>query len=202
MRFFSNLIKCVLLVGGLTSGGLWATQPTENTEKPVTNAVLRTASIYVKNWDASVRFYRDYLGYDVLVDQPVTTQKSLDTIGVGDGGTARIAYLKPRNDRITRPFTGNYLALIEVAGPALEGRTYERSSPVTQAMRGEIVLAHQVVGIDQVFASMQLDAAVTIVAPLSLSGAGQSRSFSAIDPNGVRVEMYEYIPGKEPAKNP
>ena len=34
----------------------------------VTNAVLRTATIYVKNWDASLRFYSQHLGYSILVE--------------------------------------------------------------------------------------------------------------------------------------
>lgn len=202
MRFVSNLLGCILLTAGLSAGYLTVAQPIENAEEMAANAVLRTATIYVKDWDASMRFYRDYLGYELMGEQPVTAQKSLDTIGVGDGGTARIAYLKPTNDRIKRPFAGTYMALVELGGPALEGRSYERAAPATRAIRGEIILVHEVAGIAGIYEAMRQDAAVTVVSPLSLSGTGRSRSFSAIDPNGVRIEMYEYVPEKEPAENP
>lgn len=207
MGHFRNSLKYVFLIASMMSGAsLAAAQPAENVtnmqQNGTTNAVLRTATIYVKDWEASMRFYSGYLGYEVMAELPVTARKSLDTIGVGEDGTARIAYLKPRNEQIQRPFAGNYLALIEVEGPALAGRTYNRDTPVTHAIRGEIVLAHQVVGIDRVYDAMMQDGDVTIVATLGLSGTGQSRSFSAIDPNGIRVEMYEYIRGKEPAENP
>lgn len=211
MSHFLNTLKWVSLVAGLMAAqSLAAAQPLERAEEDVgesvgegaINAVLRTATIYVKDWEASMRFYRDYLGYELMGEQPVTAQKSLDTIGVGEGGTARIAYLKPRNDWIKRPFVGTYMALVELGGPALEDRSYERVAPATQAIRGEIILVHEVAGIDGIYAAMQQDATVMVVSPLSLSGTGRSRSFSAIDPNGVRVEMYEYNPDKEPAENP
>ena len=35
-------------------------------------------------------------------------------------------------------------------------------------------------------------AGIPIVAPLGLSGSGRSRSMAVLDPNGIRVEMYEY----------
>lgn len=202
MRCFLKLFGCVFLVAGLSWGYPTVAQPVENAEETAANAVLRTASIYVKNWDASMRFYRDYLGYELMGEQPVTAQKSLEAIGISEGGTARIAYLKPTNNRIKRPFVGTYMALIELGGPALEGRSYERAAPVTRAVRGEIILVHEVAGIDDIYAAMQQDAAVTVVSPLSLSGTGRSRSFAVIDPNGVRIEIYEFNPEKEPAKTP
>lgn len=202
MRRFVKLLGCIFLTAGLSGGNLTTAQTIENAEETAANAVLRTASIYVKNWDASMRFYRDYLGYELMGEQPVTAQKSLDAIGVGEDGTARIAYLKPTNSRIKRPFAGTYMALIELGGPALEGRSYERAVPATHAIRGEIILVHEVAGIDGIYTAMEQDAAVTMVSPLSLSGTGRSRSFSVIDPNGVRIEIYEFNPEKEPAENP
>ncbi|MEP3224719.1 MAG: VOC family protein [Parasphingorhabdus sp.] len=168
----------------------------------VINAVLRTATIYVKNWDSSVRFYTEYLGYKLLVENEITDEKSLTTIGAGPKMKARIAYLKPVNNRIERPFSGNYLGLIEISGPGADDGAYRRISDDASAAKGEIVLAHQVVGIKRVYAAMQADEKIQIIAPLSPSGAGLSQSFSVLDPNGVRVEIYEYAPGKEPKRNP
>ncbi len=168
----------------------------------VTNAVLRTATIYVKNWDASLRFYSQHLGYSILVERTIDAEKSLRTIGARPGEKARIVYLKPNNSEIERPFAGNYLGLIEISGAERDESQYQRAEDLSVGIKGEVVLAHQVVGIDRIYEAMQEDDSVHVVATLSLSGAGQSRSFSVIDPNGVRVEIYEYLAGNEPKENP
>ena len=55
----------------------------------------------------------------------------------------------------------------------------------------ELILAHQVTNIDEI-ARCMADADAHIVAPLGLSDSGKSRSMAVLDPNGVRVELYEY----------
>ena len=165
------------------------------------NAVLRTATIYVKDWDASLRFYTEYLGYTSLGIRPIEEAKSLESIGAPAGSTARIMYMRPVNSRIARPFAGNYLALIEVIGPDVASYARPVSDPA-RAVAGEVVLAHQVVEIDRIYAAIQADPAVKLGSALTLSGSGASRSFSVIDPNGVRVEIFEYAQGKEPTVNP
>lgn len=165
-------------------------QPDSN----ATNAVLRTAAIYVKDLDASLAVYTDYLGYEVMGQQPVTSEKSRQTIGAATGVDANIAYLAPRNDRLTRPHAGNGLALIELSSAA------DRAATSTPApARGDIMLVHEVAGIKEMYAAMSADPLVEVLTPLSPSGTGKSLSFAALDPNGIRLEIYEYI--TKPAEN-
>lgn len=175
-------------------------QPLE-TEKGNVNAVLRTATIYVKDWDASIKFYTHYLGYETLGILPVEDKKSLKTIGVEGDVQARIAYLKANSSLIDRPYNGSYLGLIELSGQDFDNAVYERKGESSAAVLGEIVLAHQVVGIDEIYDAM-LKGGINIISSLGRTSRGAARSFSAIDPNGIRIEIYEYLDGLEPTEDP
>jgi uncharacterized glyoxalase superfamily protein PhnB len=54
-------------------------------------------------------------------------------------------------------------------------------------------MVHRVQNIKKIYKSL-VDNGIQIVTPLSPSATGRSMSFSAFDPNGIRVEMYEMIP--------
>lgn len=158
------------------------------------NAAPRTAAIYVKDWDASVRFYTEYLNYEVMGGGPIERPKSLEAVGAQEDDTARILYLRPRNARIEREFTGFGLALIEFSNEADDIPSLERPAANRgRAVHGEVALVHEVREVERIYAAMEADPKVTIVSPLSLSGTGLSRSFSVIDPNGVRLEIYEFV---------
>lgn len=168
--------------------------PPSEQDETSTNAVPRTSAIFVKDWDASIRFYTSYLGYEASEVSAIESAKSRATLGIPEGVAARIVYLRPVQNRITRPWTGSGLALIDVGDPASEPATQDRlPANRGRAIRGEIALVHEVVEIQRIYEAMQHDEKVTIVVPLGPSATGRSQSFSVIDPNGIRLEMYEFV---------
>lgn len=57
---------------------------------------------------------------------------------------------------------------------------------------GEILKAYAVKGLTEIAKRMEAKK-IPIVTPLALSITGKSMTLTVIDPNGVRVQMYEYI---------
>lgn len=154
-------------------------------EEPV--AELRSASFVTQDLDASVEFYTTYLGYRVLGRSEITAEKSRRVVGAKGDETVRYASLAPSK------WTKENSAYAGVSFIEIEGAP---ASPFDQdagraSRAGELVLAHRVWNIDEI-AKRMAENGVPVVAPLGLSGSGKSRSMAVLDPNGVRVEMYEY----------
>lgn len=150
-------------------------------------ANLRSASFITLDLDASVAFYTKYLGYKELGRSEITAEKSRRVVGAVADGTVRYVSLAPAMwTREDNKYAG--ISFIEIV--AAEASPFDQDA--RRASRaGELVLAHRVTNIDEIARRMAADG-VPIVAPLGLSGSGKSRSMAVLDPNGIRVEMYEY----------
>ena len=157
---------------------LTRTQPT---------AQLRSASFVTHDLDASVEFYTTFLGYKELGRSEITADKSRQVVGATGDATVRYVSLAPAEwSRENSTYAG--ISFIEI--PGSEASPFDQDG--TRASRaGELVLAHRVNNIDEIDRRMKT-AGVPVVAPLGLSGSGRSRSMAVLDPNGIRVEMYEY----------
>ena len=157
---------------------LTRTQPT---------AVLRSSSFVTRDLDASVAFYTTYLGYKELGRSEVTADKSRQVVGATRPGTVRYVSLAPAAwSREDSSYAG--ISFMEITDA--EGSPFDQDGS-RPSRAGELVLAHRVSNIDEIARRMAA-AGVPIVAPLGLSGSGRSRSMAVLDPNGTRVEMYEY----------
>ena len=150
-------------------------------------AELRSASFITSDLDASVKFYTEYLGYYVLGTSEIEAEKSRAVVGAKGDARVRYASLAPAMwSKENSAYAG--VSFIEIEGA--EGSPFDQNG--TRASRaGELVLAHRVTNIDEIARRMIADG-VPVVAPLGLSGSGKSHSMAVLDPNGVRVEMYEY----------
>lgn len=173
LRFFASLFLAVLALSPV------------HAEEPI--AELRSASFVTNDLDASVRFYTSYLGYRELGRSNITAAKSRLVVGAKGDAVVRYASLAPAKwSKENSTYAG--VSFIEIEGA--KGSPFDQNG--TRASRaGELVLAHRVWNIDEIARRMKEDG-VPIVAPLGLSGSGKSRSMAVLDPNGVRVEMYEY----------
>lgn len=150
-------------------------------------AKIRSASFVTRDLDASVKFYTDYLGYKVLGRSEVTADKSRQVVGALKEGTVRYISLTPAEwSKDTPDFAGISFVEILTSKPTPLGHDATRTS-----REGEIILAHRVTNIKEINRRMTADG-VPIVAPLSPSGSGKSMSMAVLDPNGTRIEMYEY----------
>ena len=154
-------------------------------------AQLRSASFVTRDLDASVEFYTRFLGYRELGRSEITADKSRQVVGAKGNETVRYVSLAPAMwTREDNQYAG--VSFIEVRSAARSpfDQDGERASRA-----GELVLAHRVTNIDEIaerMAAAGVPIVVTMVAPLGPSGSGKSRSMAVLDPNGIRVEMYEY----------
>ena len=161
-------------------------ETTRLTRSPPT-AHLRSASFVTRDLDASVAFYTTYLGYKELGRSEITAAKSRQVVGATGTDTVRYVSLAPAMwSRENSLYAG--ISFIEI--PTGEASPFDQNG-ARPSRAGELVLAHRVSNIDEIARRMR-DADIPIVAPLGLSGSGRSRSMAVLDPNGIRVEMYEY----------
>ena len=150
-------------------------------------AQLRSASFVTHDLEASVAFYTEYLGYRELGRSEITAEKSRQVVGATGDGTVRYVSLAPAMwSREDNAYAG--VSFIEI--PESDASPFDQNA-ARPSRGGELILAHRVTNIDEI-ARRMADDDVPIVAPLSLSGSGKSRSMAVLDPNGIRVEMYEY----------
>lgn len=155
-------------------------------EKPV-SATLRSASMVTNDLEKSAAFYIDYLGYRELGRSEVTADKSRQVVGAT--GTDAVGYISlvPAGWSKETPENAG-ISFVEM--PKADASPFDQNG-ARPARAGELILAHRVTNIDEIERRMRADG-VTFVAPLGLSGSRKSRSMAVLDPNGMRVEMYEY----------
>jgi len=155
-------------------------------DKPIT-ATLRSTSFVTNDLEASARFFKDYLGYKELGRSKVTADKSRQIVGARGSETVSYISLVPAGWSKENPENAG---ISFVGIPSASGSAYENNG--RRASRsGELILAHRVTNIDAIERRMRKDN-VIFIAPLGLSGSGKSRSMAVLDPNGNRIEMYEY----------
>ena len=150
---------------------------------------LRSASFVTNDMEASIAFYTELLGYHVLGDSTITAEKSRQVVGaVGDRKVLRYVSMAPKGWTIENQDLRAGVSFIEIEGAA--PTPFDQDG--TRASRaGELILAHRVTNIKEI-ARRAEEMGVPVVAPLGKSGSGKSMSMALLDPNGVRVEMYEY----------
>ncbi|MDB4218856.1 VOC family protein [Emcibacteraceae bacterium] len=186
IKFNSRVISYILAVIIIFSANISNAQEELPVQSSITNA-----AIYVKDMEASLKFYTEYMGFINRSDSPVTPGKSKDTFGIDQEIDTRIVYLSPKSE-YTEPvsFAGG-LALVEIKNDTLH--EFNRAIDCIKAVRRETTMVHRVQNIEKIYKSL-VDNGIQIVTPVSPSVTGCSMPFPAFDPNGIRVEMYEMIP--------
>ena len=150
---------------------------------------LANPVLMVKDLDASTRFYTEVLGYEVVGGGEITAEVSRRTVGANRKQTTRSVYL--RSARLKeRDLPPSGLALVYIADGDLA--QLDRGSDPDDAVQGEIMLSLVVEGLADVLQRMK-DGGYTILNDLQPSSSGKSMIASALDPNGIRLEMYEYV---------
>lgn len=140
------------------------------------------------NLDASIAFYTTYLGYKLrsrrVIDQPA----GLRTFSVQTGNTIDYANLVPGEySEEKRNFIHLNFAEIETTDPSPFPQNIARG-PIAS----ETVLAFSVSNLEKIDADMRA-AGVPFVLPLARSASGRSIAITVLDPNGLRVQLYEFL---------
>lgn len=163
--------------------------PASAEEKPAVEGTLRSASFVTNDIDACVEFYTQLLGYTVLGESTITAGKSRQVVGAtGERKVTRYVSMGPAGWTIENPDERAGVSFIEIEGA--DATPFDQDGG-RASRAGELVLAHRVKNIAEIARRVEA-LGVPVVAPLGKSGSGKSISMAVLDPNGVRVEMYEY----------
>jgi catechol 2,3-dioxygenase-like lactoylglutathione lyase family enzyme len=152
---------------------------------------LRTAALIVRDMDESLAFYRDVLGYRIIVEKRVTDATSIETVGLEGHDGFRLIYLKPNAEFPSHPFAASDISLVQPFGGTPTKKPADVCDGKTTRI-GQIVMSQQVQSLGAIAAKIKAGG-YCVVSGLRPSATGQSRTLAVLDPNGIRVEMFEYV---------
>lgn len=156
-------------------------------ERDDPTAVLRSASFVSRDLDKTVDFYTGLLGYKILGEAEITADKSRQVVGAKGDEKVRYVSLAPA---IWTKEDNKYAGISFIEIKSAEASPFDQNA-ARPSREAELILAHRATNIDEI-ARRVAAAGIPVVAPLGLSGSGKSRSMAILDPNGIRVELYEY----------
>ena len=115
-------------------------------EEVAVQAFMTNAAVFVKNMEASLEFYKGYLGLMNRSDSEIIAGKSRDTLEIDQELDTRIVYPSPKPE-FTEPgsFAGG-LALIEVKNDA--AREFNRLLYSIKVVHGETAMVFRVQNIN------------------------------------------------------
>jgi catechol 2,3-dioxygenase-like lactoylglutathione lyase family enzyme len=145
----------------------------------VSATYLRTA-IFVKDRAATVKFFRDVMGYAEGPTSPV--DKPNDALGLPRDAKVMLTGMSSKD--------GAGLSIMGVDGVALPALA--RPAGIGNA-GGDVMLVHQVTGIQEIHARAKAGGYEVLMAPRP-SPSGKSLQMFLRDPNHVRLELYEILP--------
>jgi catechol 2,3-dioxygenase-like lactoylglutathione lyase family enzyme len=143
----------------------------------VSSTYLRTA-IFVPDRAATVKFFREVMGYDELDTSPVDAS---DSLGLPKDAKVTLTGMKSKD--------GAGLSIMGVESPRF--KPLARAKGVANA-GGDVMLVHQVTGIAEIYTRAKAGGYEILMAP-KLSRAGKSMQMFLRDPNRVRLELYELL---------
>lgn len=150
-------------------------------------ATLSGMAFVTKDLETSIKFYTEFLGFKVRKRIKINTPGGLANFGVTGDKELNYVSLVPAEFSEEKPILGiNFIEIHEAASTpfAQEGKR----TPIA----GEQMMAFSVKSLKKIEKHMQ-KAGIPIVAPLTPSATGKSMTLAVLDPNGIRIQMYEYI---------
>ncbi len=159
------------------------------TAKPAVRIGFANPVLMVKNLQESTRFYTEIMGYEVVGGGPITADVSKRTVGATRDQNTRSVYLRSAKLE-DRDLPASGIALVHVADSSLPQMA--RGEDPNDAVQGEVMLSLVVEGLEELLGRLEAGG-YTVLNGLQPSSSGKSMIASALDPNGIRLEMYEYL---------
>lgn len=161
----------------------------EGHELPPVRIGFANPVLMVKNLEESQRFYQDIMGYEVTGGGEITAEVSRHTVGAIKGQKTRSVYMRSAKLK-DRDIAPSGIALVHIEDDRLP--QLRRGYDPNHAVQGEIMLSLVVEGLEELLARVKA-AGYTVLNDLEPSSSGKSMIASILDPNGIRLEMYEYV---------
>lgn len=151
-------------------------------------ARLSGTTITTTKLEATVSFFVELLGFREVGRRQLDAPASLSVFGIGTEESVRYVSLVPGDWSRDRPYQFSGVNLVELVRDA-ESADPE---PMREPRAGEITLAYSVSGLTAIRRRV-LERGDPIVTPFAQSGTGRSMTLTVLDPNGIRVHLYEFL---------
>ncbi len=185
-RIAKPLLATSLLFAG--NAALASEQAGDTAETEAVTAKITGTSFLTDDAEKSAAFYVDFLGFKILRDSTTQSEATRAVYGLLAQESVRIILVVPSIWSREDP---NHLgiAFAEIAGDA----DHPFPSNVSRLPRkGEPTIGFEVTGLVQIIERMEA-AGIPTVVPLAPSATGRSQAVTVLDPNGMRIQLYEYI---------
>lgn len=149
---------------------------------------LSGKAFIVEDLEASIAFYSQILGYKVVRRRQIDSEATTSVFGLPPGTVIDYINLVPAEFSEDKP---HFPGLNLVGVPAAQATSFPQDAARAPQI-SELVMAFEVTNLDLILERAQ-DMGLQIVAPLALSSTGLSQTLTVLDPNGIRVQMYEYV---------
>jgi catechol 2,3-dioxygenase-like lactoylglutathione lyase family enzyme len=170
----------------ILAAALGLTMPVATAAEPAAGvATLQRAAIMVKDRPATVKFYREVLGY---TEEPTSTGIRLPPghpLGMPSDAVLSMTYMKSHD--------GAFVAVMGV--DTQEMGAVSRPSGSANAYN-DVMLVHVVTGIEAIHARA-VAGGYTVLSPPVLSRSGRAKQMFLRDPNGIKIELNEMIEQKK-----
>jgi catechol 2,3-dioxygenase-like lactoylglutathione lyase family enzyme len=161
-----------------------AAGPAAAADQAVSSTYLRTA-IFTADRAATVKFYREVLGYEELATNELAPAEPGNALGVPAGAKRVLTGMKSKD--------GAGLSIMSVEHPDM--KPLARPAAAANAW-GDVMLVHQVTNIADIHRRAAAGGHEVLMAPRP-SPSGRSQQMIMRDPNGVRLELFEMLPEKK-----
>ena len=167
----------------------WSPLPANEAAQPNVRIGLANPVLMVRDLQESTEFYTEIMGYEVIGGGPITAAVSKHTVGANRDQKTEAVYLRSAT-LIGRDLPASGIALVHIDDNRLP--LLDRGAEPHDAVQGEVMLSLVVEGLAELLRRME-EGGYTVLNDLQPSASGKSNIASALDPNGIRLEMYEYV---------
>ncbi|WP_298503840.1 VOC family protein [uncultured Maribacter sp.] len=187
MNVLRKLLSITIIITSLNS--IHAQDPVTNkhASKSEISATVSGMTFVTKDLESSILFYTKFLGFTVRKRIKIDTPEGLANFGVKGDQELDYVGLVPAEFSEDNIIMGiNFIEITEALdGPLLQK---ENRNPIA----GEQMIAFSVQSLLEIEKQMQA-ANIPLIAPITPSATGKSMTLTVLDPNGIRIHMYEYI---------
>ena len=159
-----------------------------SSERVSLTAKITGTSFLTEDAEKSSRFYTDYLGFRVLRDTRSSSAATKAVYGVPEVDSIRVILLVPaiwsEDDR-------NHLGISFAEISEQSDRPFPQQTDRKPRI-GEPTIGFEVNDLDMIVDRMKSDG-VPIVVPVAPSATGRSKAVTVLDPNGIRIQIYQYV---------
>ncbi|MCB2106539.1 MAG: hypothetical protein KDE14_02505 [Rhodobacteraceae bacterium] len=152
-------------------------------EADVSSSYLRTA-IFTTDRAGTVKFYRDVMGYAEGPTSELAPAGENDPLGLPNGAKRTLTIVMSKD--------GAGISVMQIDHP--DFKPLARPANFGNAA-GDVMLVHQVTNIKEIERRAR-EGGYDVLRPAIPSPSGKSLQMFLRDPNGVRLELYELLPGQ------